>query len=74
MQGELVENLQAQALYPWRAKKDNHLSFNKGDIITVKEQQVSIATYGSKLLEYIMVYKVINQFPILLNIVLTGFC
>ncbi|OWF43900.1 intersectin-1-like isoform X1 [Mizuhopecten yessoensis] len=33
------DGLQAQALYPWKAKKDNHLSFNKGDIITVKEQQ-----------------------------------
>ncbi|XP_035687088.1 intersectin-1-like isoform X19 [Branchiostoma floridae] len=32
------EGLQAQALYPWRAKKDNHLSFNKNDIITIKEQ------------------------------------
>ncbi|KAK3098160.1 hypothetical protein FSP39_016770 [Pinctada imbricata] len=33
------EGLQAQALYPWKAKKDNHLSFNKGDLIMVKEQQ-----------------------------------
>ncbi|CAN7975328.1 unnamed protein product, partial [Ixodes persulcatus] len=33
------QGLQAQALFPWRAKKENHLSFNKGDIITVKEQQ-----------------------------------
>ncbi|XP_064627366.1 intersectin-1-like isoform X4 [Lineus longissimus] len=33
------EGLQAQAVYPWRAKKDNHLTFNKGDVITVKEQQ-----------------------------------
>lgn len=33
------EGLQAQALYPWKAKKENHLSFNKGDIIQVKEQQ-----------------------------------
>ncbi|XP_064922928.1 intersectin-1 isoform X5 [Columba livia] len=38
-QGEKVEGLQAQALYPWRAKKDNHLNFNKNDIITVLEQQ-----------------------------------
>ncbi len=29
----------AQALYPWLAKKDNHLTFNKGDIILLKEQQ-----------------------------------
>jgi hypothetical protein len=28
-----------QALYPWLAKKDNHLTFAKGDIIQVKEQQ-----------------------------------
>ena len=31
--------LKAQALYPWRAKKDNHLTFDKGDLIVVKEQQ-----------------------------------
>uniref|UniRef100_A0A8C7VZD2 Intersectin 1 (SH3 domain protein) n=1 Tax=Oncorhynchus mykiss TaxID=8022 RepID=A0A8C7VZD2_ONCMY len=37
--GEKVEGLQAQALYPWRAKKDNHLNFNKSDVITVLEQQ-----------------------------------
>uniref|UniRef100_A0A673BW74 Intersectin 1 (SH3 domain protein) n=1 Tax=Sphaeramia orbicularis TaxID=375764 RepID=A0A673BW74_9TELE len=36
---EKVEGLQAQALYPWRAKKDNHLNFNKNEIITVLEQQ-----------------------------------
>ncbi|KAL4232905.1 Intersectin 1 (SH3 domain protein) [Mactra antiquata] len=33
------EGLQAQALYPWKAKKENHLTFNKGDVILVKEQQ-----------------------------------
>uniref|UniRef100_A0A8C7FWL4 Intersectin-1 n=1 Tax=Oncorhynchus kisutch TaxID=8019 RepID=A0A8C7FWL4_ONCKI len=38
-QGEKVEGLQAQALYPWRAKKDNHLNFNKSHVITVLEQQ-----------------------------------
>ncbi|KAJ8389718.1 hypothetical protein AAFF_G00114240 [Aldrovandia affinis] len=38
-QGEKVEGLQAQALYPWRAKKDNHLNFNKSDVITVLERQ-----------------------------------
>ena len=39
-QGEAApEGLQAQAQYPWKAKKDNHLTFNKGDIINVKEQQ-----------------------------------
>ncbi|KAM9847663.1 intersectin-1 [Aulostomus maculatus] len=38
-QGEKVEGLQAQALYPWRAKKDNHLNFNKNEIVTVLEQQ-----------------------------------
>ena len=31
--------LQALALYAWRAKKDNHLTFDKGDVIIVKEQQ-----------------------------------
>ncbi|PNF24527.1 Intersectin-1 [Cryptotermes secundus] len=40
-QGTPVENVQARALYAWRAKKSNHLSFNKGSIITVKEQQES---------------------------------
>ncbi|XP_064474232.1 intersectin-1-like isoform X3 [Ornithodoros turicata] len=44
-QGETV-GLQAQALFPWRAKKDNHLSFNKGDIISVVEQQ-EMWWYGS---------------------------
>lgn len=34
-----MEGLQAQALYPWRAKKDNHLNFNKSDVVTVLEQQ-----------------------------------
>lgn len=34
-----IEELQAQALFPWKAKKENHLSFNKGDTINVKEQQ-----------------------------------
>jgi len=33
------DGLQAEALYPWKAKKDNHLTFNKGDIIKVTEQQ-----------------------------------
>ena len=32
VQGEKVEGLQAQALYPWRAKKDNHLNFNKNEV------------------------------------------
>ncbi|XP_054706164.1 intersectin-1-like [Uloborus diversus] len=35
----MPDGLQAQALFPWKAKKENHLSFNKGDVITVKEQQ-----------------------------------
>ncbi|GBM98010.1 Intersectin-1 [Araneus ventricosus] len=40
IQGQVaIEGLQAQALFPWKAKKENHLSFNKGDIINVKEQQ-----------------------------------
>ena len=28
-----------RALYPWIAKKDNHLSFEKDDIVTVSEMQ-----------------------------------
>lgn len=35
----MPEGLQAQALFPWKAKKENHLTFNKGDVINVKEQQ-----------------------------------
>lgn len=35
----MPEGLQAQALFPWKAKKENHLTFTKGDIIGVKEQQ-----------------------------------
>ncbi|NXP52558.1 ITSN2 protein, partial [Heliornis fulica] len=38
-QGQPVENLKAQALCSWTAKKDNHLNFSKHDIITVLEQQ-----------------------------------
>lgn len=34
LQGEKVEGLQAQALYPWRAKKDNHLNFNKNEVMS----------------------------------------
>uniref|UniRef100_A0A8C0XDG1 Intersectin-2 n=1 Tax=Castor canadensis TaxID=51338 RepID=A0A8C0XDG1_CASCN len=33
------QNLKAQALCSWTAKKDNHLNFSKHDIITVLEQQ-----------------------------------
>ncbi|XP_057373684.1 intersectin-1-like isoform X2 [Daphnia carinata] len=38
-QGEIVDNLKAEAIYVWQGKKDNHLSFNKGDVILVREQQ-----------------------------------
>uniref|UniRef100_A0A6I8PD80 Intersectin 2 n=1 Tax=Ornithorhynchus anatinus TaxID=9258 RepID=A0A6I8PD80_ORNAN len=38
-QGQAVENLKAQALCSWTAKKDNHLNFSKHDIISVLEQQ-----------------------------------
>ncbi|XP_012582896.1 PREDICTED: intersectin-2 isoform X3 [Condylura cristata] len=38
-QGQVVENLKAQALCSWTAKKDNHLNFSKHDIITILEQQ-----------------------------------
>ncbi|KAK1333243.1 hypothetical protein QTO34_006784 [Cnephaeus nilssonii] len=37
--GQVVENLKAQALCSWTAKKDNHLNFSKHDVITVLEQQ-----------------------------------
>jgi len=33
------EGLKVQATIMWRAKRDNHLSFDKGDVITVREQQ-----------------------------------
>ncbi|XP_043919490.1 intersectin-2 [Protopterus annectens] len=38
-QGQVVENLKAQALCSWTAKKDNHLNFSKEDVINVLEQQ-----------------------------------
>ncbi|XP_070588491.1 intersectin-2 isoform X2 [Erythrolamprus reginae] len=38
-QGQVVENIKAQALCSWTAKKDNHLNFSKNDTITVLEQQ-----------------------------------
>ncbi|XP_053314559.1 intersectin-2 [Spea bombifrons] len=38
-QGQPVENIKAQALCSWTAKKDNHLNFTKNDIIIVLEQQ-----------------------------------
>uniref|UniRef100_A0A452IWJ0 SH3 domain-containing protein n=1 Tax=Gopherus agassizii TaxID=38772 RepID=A0A452IWJ0_9SAUR len=38
-QGQAVENLKAQALCSWTAKKDNHLNFSKNDVITVLEKQ-----------------------------------
>lgn len=31
---------EAVGVFPWRAKQRNHLSFNKGDRITVREKQV----------------------------------
>ncbi|XP_041351403.1 intersectin-1-like isoform X5 [Gigantopelta aegis] len=33
------EGLLCKAMYPWKARQDNHLTFNKDDVITVKEQQ-----------------------------------
>ncbi|MEJ1287257.1 intersectin 2 [Cricetulus griseus] len=39
IQGQAVENLKAQALCSWTAKKENHLNFSKHDVITVLEQQ-----------------------------------
>lgn len=36
---QVVGNLLAQALCSWTAKTDNHLNFNKDDVIQVLEQQ-----------------------------------
>ncbi|XP_029945003.1 intersectin-2b isoform X2 [Salarias fasciatus] len=38
-QGQVVGNVLAQALCSWTAKTDNHLNFNKDDVIQVLEQQ-----------------------------------
>ncbi|XP_075717100.1 intersectin-2 isoform X5 [Rhinoderma darwinii] len=38
-QGQPVEEVKAQALCSWTAKKDNHLNFTKNDTIIVLEQQ-----------------------------------
>jgi hypothetical protein len=38
--GQTLGNVMAKALYAWKGKKSSHLSFAKGDIITVQEQQV----------------------------------
>ena len=35
----MVDSVRASALFNWAAKKDNHLSFNKDDIILVTELQ-----------------------------------
>ncbi|CAL1603896.1 unnamed protein product [Knipowitschia caucasica] len=37
--GQVVGNVQAQALCSWTAKTENHLNFNKDDVIKVLEQQ-----------------------------------
>ncbi|XDV43348.1 hypothetical protein PO909_011843 [Leuciscus waleckii] len=37
--GQVVGNVQAQALCSWTAKTDSHLNFSKNDVITVLEQQ-----------------------------------
>ncbi|XP_068698722.1 intersectin-1-like isoform X2 [Montipora foliosa] len=34
-----TEGFRVMALYPYRAKKDDHLTFNKNDVIIVREQQ-----------------------------------
>lgn len=39
MKAVVDRGLKAQAIYTWMAKKDNHLTFNKGDVIAIKEQQ-----------------------------------
>ncbi|XP_038078610.1 intersectin-1-like [Patiria miniata] len=39
-QGKILQDgVKAEALYDWDAKKDNHLSFKKGDVLMLKEQQ-----------------------------------
>ena len=42
---KVPEGLQAVALYPYRGKKEDHLTFNKNDHIIVQEQQ-DIWWYG----------------------------
>ncbi|XP_077973395.1 intersectin-1-like isoform X1 [Styela clava] len=37
--GQPIASLKCKALYPWQAKKDNHLTFDTDDIIVVSEQQ-----------------------------------
>ena len=37
--GTTTEGFRTVALYPYRAKKDDHLNFNKNDIIVVTDQQ-----------------------------------
>lgn len=35
----MTDGFRVIALYPYRAKKDDHLTFNKNDVIIVKEQE-----------------------------------
>lgn len=33
------EGLKALAIYQWKARQDNHLSFNKDDVVAIMEQE-----------------------------------
>lgn len=37
--GQVTPNIYARALYTFKGKKDSYLSFTKGDLITINEQQ-----------------------------------
>jgi myosin I len=37
--GQPASNIYARALYTFKGKKDSYLSFTKGDVITITEQQ-----------------------------------
>lgn len=39
VQGQLVNNVRVRALHAWSGMKNNHLSFNQGDVIVVSEKQ-----------------------------------
>ena len=62
---KVVDGLQAVALYPYRGKKEDHLSFGKNDQIIVKEQQ-DIWWYGESNNKVICNFDCKNRFSFLL--------